>query len=183
MMKQNGNNFLISPPAPSSPNCRFVRSPTSHRNFPLFSCHWKLPAVSFKISSNCFCGDINHNRRRALKEQSINTPLCYITPTNCQPGLVWFPARVLIRKAKQIFNKHSSKGLVSKHRLAEFLADKTRLWHLPRAFLNFQAWLVLTSSKPINRNKSSSSSWMHLNRSGRISRYPYSVRPRLRGRL
>lgn len=82
----------------------------------------------------------------ALPEKK-NKPclLCDITLPNYKLAPSLIPARVLIEKAKQIPNKHSSKGLVSKHSLTAFLVGVTPCWHLAGAFHNFWTWMIFTS--------------------------------------
>lgn len=100
-----------------------------------------------------FCSGVNHNRW--LSPRRKRRLLCDITLPNYKSALSLIPARVLIEKAKQIPNKHSNKGLVSKHSLAAFLVGVTSCWHLAGAFHNFWTWTIFTSLEPISaENKS-----------------------------
>lgn len=92
------------------------------------------------------------------REEYEHCLLCDITLPNYKSGPSLIPACVLIAKAKQIPNKHSSKGLVSKHSLAAFLVGLTPCWHLAGAFHNFWTWLIFTSLEPISAEYKSSES-------------------------
>lgn len=156
--------FPLHPSPTHLPNSWFTHTQQTC-NFPLFSCQRKLPAVSFLIFWNYFAV-VSVLTAGSPREEYERCLLHDITPPNYNLGLNLIPARVLIVKAKQIPNKHSSKGLVSKDSLTAFLVGVTPCWHLAGAFHDFWTWVLFTSLEPISaENKSPVSVGIHIHAS------------------